>query len=251
MKSIVVLLAVVASLNSFAKTTIKIQCQEMDYPFVNRFSLNAELEVSTTLRSLGVARFYNQSLTMSLTNRGVDGTTSETIEVNSRGKVKYFGPGTLSNNEVILIQSTAKDSEGYFINLLLDHPTKNSSQIRTTDGKVYKSNCTIVSERSCVFGETLRELKNSKEFTSKVLGDFFVASRIYEDTIDAESDIDFKPEVRKMEFTHTATQRTFTAFYTFEDEWDGGNTIGWIEDSYGNKVSSISDSDLLDCKAYK
>jgi hypothetical protein len=250
MKSLMTLLLVVTSFNTLA-TTIKIECKEMDYPFVSRFNLTTELEVSSAFRSVGAMKFYNQSLNFNLTDRGIDGNQSQNIEVTSRGKVKYFAPGVLAKNEVIQIQSNATESQGYFVNLLLNYPTKNSSQIRTTDGKVYKSNCAIVSEKTCILGDSIHELKDSNKFTSKTIGDFFVQSRIYEGTIDAEYDLGFIPLVRKVEFTHKNSLRVFTAFYTFEDEYDGGNTIGWVENEFKEKVSSISDSDIYDCKAFR
>lgn len=250
MKSFLTLLLVITSFNTLA-TTLKIECKEMDYPFVSRFNLTAELEVSSAFRSVGTIKFYNQSLNFKLTDRGIDGQQSQNVEVNSRGRVSYIPAGQLAKNEIIHIQSTSSEAEGYFVNLLLNYPTKNSSQIRTNDGKVYKSNCTIVSERTCILGDTIQELEKSNEFTSITIGDFFIQSRIYEDTIDSEYDNDFVPLVRKVEYTHKKSLRVFTAYKTFEDEYDGGNTIGWVENEFGNKVASISDSDLYDCKANK
>lgn len=251
MKFTLSLLALIASFSSFSSTTFKIQCSEMDYPFVSRFNLNTEITVYSELRENGKASFYNDTLNFSLTDRGVNGNTSEKFEISSTGRVNYFAPGVLAKDEVIQISALAKNSEGYFINLLLNYPTKNSSTIRTTDGKVYQSNCTVVTEKSCIFGDDLNDLETSSSFTSKELGDFFVDSRVYEGTSDADYDADFKPEVAKVLFTHKDSKREFTAFYTFEDQYDGGNTIGWIEDSYGNKVASISDSDIYNCKAFK
>jgi hypothetical protein len=251
MKFTLSLLALIASFNSFATTTFKIQCQEMDYPFVNRFNLNTELTVGSNLRENGAANFWYETINFNLTDRGVDGNTSENFEVTSTGTVKYFAPGVLAKDEVIQVRSAAKDSEGYFINLLLNYPTKNASTIRTADGKAYKANCTIVSENACIFGDSLGDIEESTGFSSQDLGDFFVQSRIYEGTADADYDVDFKPEVSKVLFTHKESNRKFTAFYTFDDQWDGGNTIGWIEDNYGNKVASIGDGDIYDCKAFK
>ena len=248
MKSLMTLLLVVTSFNTLA-TTLKIECKEMDYPYVGRFNLTTEIDVSSSYRSDVVSNFYNQTIKMNLTNRGIDNQPKE-IKVLSRGKVKYFAPGVLAKDEVIQIQSTPKQSEGYFVNLLLNYPSKNSSQIRTADGIVYKSNCTIVSEKTCILGDTIQELKESTDFTSITLGDFFVQSRVYEDTNDSEYDLDFVPLVRKIEYTHKETLRIYTTYTTFEDEWDGGNTIGWIEDELGNKVSSVSDSDIYGCKEY-
>ncbi len=251
MKGLLTFLMALSSLSSIATTTIKFQCSQTDVTYMNRFELTGEVEVYDSQVGSKTTRFWNENISFNLTNAGTNAQASEQIELNTSGEVKFFAPGTFSeNNEVILVRALPKEAKGYFVNLLLDYPGNNSSKIRTADGREYKSTCKIVSKKSCIFGDSLNDLQESSKFTSKEIGDFFVASRIYEGTHDISYDEDFKPEVTKIEFTHKVTGNKYYSFNTFEDQWDGGNTIGWIENAAGNKVSSISDGDLYGCTAY-
>jgi len=212
--------------------------------------LQGEVEVYDVPKEDETSRYWKEKFSFNLTKNGVNAQTSEQIEVTASGEIKTFAPGVFTTNEVILVRSLPKEAGGYFINLLLGYPTNNASTIRTADGREYKANCSIISKNSCIFGNSLNELEESTDFTSTVIGDFFLNSRIYEGSSDSSYDVDFKPEVTKTEFTHMATGKKYYSFNTFEDEWDGGNTIGWIEDAAGNKVSSIGDGDLYGCRAY-
>lgn len=250
MKSLLAFLLALSSISSFATTLIKFQCTQTDYPYINKFMLEGEVEVYEMPSNDETSRFWRDNFSFNLTKAGTNAEASEQIEVSAAGTIKTFAPGVFTTNEVTLVRSLPKQANGYYINLLLDYPANNASTIRTADGREYKSNCSVVSKNTCIFGNSLNELLESNEFSSNELGDFFVNSRIYEGTEDASYDEDFKPEVTKTELTHLATGKKYYSFNTFEDQWDGGNTIGWIEDAKGNKVSSIGDGDLYGCRAY-
>jgi hypothetical protein len=212
--------------------------------------LKGEVEVYDMPTGSETSKFWTEKLSFNLTKAGTTTETSEQIDITASGIIKTFAPGVFTTNEVTLVRSLPKEANGYFINLVLDYPATNSSTIRTADGTEYKSNCSIVSKNTCIFGNSLNELQESKDFSSNELGDFFVTSRIYEGTDDASYDVEFKPEVTKTEFTHLTTGKKYYSFHTFEDQWDGGNTTGWIENANGKKVSSIGDGDLYGCRAY-
>lgn len=133
-----------------------------------------------------------------------------------------------------------------FAQLNLDYPGKLSSKIRLKDGKTFKAKCETVSVKKCLFGNDIGHDEN--QFDSMDLEILYTDSRI------DENEPDFDPgrtiHVEKTQLTHKATGKVFFQFTTFEDEWDGGNTIGWIEDADGNHVANIGDSEIYYCSAF-
>lgn len=53
---------------------------------------------------------------------------------------------------------------------------------------------------------------------------------------------DRKRSYHLFSITHLNTHTKLRAYATFEDSDDGGNTLGWVEDSYGRVVARIDDS---------
>ena len=86
-----------------------------------------------------------------------------------------------------------------------------------------------------LFGETIQDLLSSKGFTSISHGKHLVRAKISFFT--NKKTLCFT----KTEHTHT-TGRNFTSYHTTEDKCDGGNSIGWIENSKNEKIAEISDS---------
>jgi hypothetical protein len=87
------------------------------------------------------------------------------------------------------------------------------------------------------FGETIQDLLTSKVFTSHSLGKVLTKAKIGS-TLDNKATHCFT----KTNYTHTASNQKYSSFHTTEDECDGGNSFGWIENSLGLKVANISDS---------
>lgn len=97
----------------------------------------------------------------------------------------------------------------------------------------------------CVFGETLDDLYESDAFEMDEVGNAFKKSKIEE--IDGK---DILVSVNKL--VQLKNGRVFVLNYTFDDEYDGGNTIGWIEDSETETVvATIGDSEIYRCVVSK
>ncbi|MDC1175381.1 hypothetical protein OAT67_08285 [Bacteriovoracaceae bacterium] len=250
MKALLVFITSILSISAFSITTIEFSCSAPDIPYKYRFNLKGSVEIYTELNEETSARFYSSVMTQSLTKAGNNQTTV-TSNAAVTGVVKYFPPGIMTKEEFILIQGLPKDNDGTFYNLALNFPGKFSSKIRTKEGFEYASECKTIAKKTCLFGSDLGELSDSERFTSKKLPNLFTQSRVYEGTKDEDADIGFKPLVARTVYTDKVTGESYTLFYTFDDEYDGGNTIGWIEDANGNKVASIGDSDIYTCQKFQ
>lgn len=56
------------------------------------------------------------------------------------------------------------------------------------------------------------------------------------------SDLDRSRKYHIITIVHLPSQTQYRAYATFDDEDDGGNTLGWVEDRLGRIVSRIDDS---------
>jgi phosphoribosylaminoimidazole carboxylase (NCAIR synthetase) len=100
----------------------------------------------------------------------------------------------------------------------------------------------------CLFGNEISSLteQSSDIFSVKFLGDFVKTSRL-----EAESENKIV-RVHVYEVKETKTNKIYHLNYTYEDQFDGGNAIGWIEDFTSLEVvSKIGDSRFYDCKLKK
>ncbi|MCP4915142.1 MAG: hypothetical protein GY909_18630 [Oligoflexia bacterium] len=249
MKKLLSAIILLVSGSIMANTTMEIQCNALDLPYKNRFNLEGSIEIYRDVRNVESTRFSATVFSIETTNAGYN-SVKKTFKKAVKGTLKHFPAGQFTKNEFFTVRGLPKDNEGTYINLALDYPGKFSSTIRTEDGREYKSQCKLIAEKTCLFGDTLGELEDSEKFNSKQLSDIFTQSRVYEGTKDESYDEGFKPEVARTVYTEKTSGREFTVYYTFDDQWDGGNTIGWIEDAKGNKVASIGDSDIYACKAF-
>ena len=130
--------------------------------------------------------------------------------------------------------------------LNLDYPGKLSSQIRLKNGKTFKAKCETTAQKICLFDEDIYHDENI--FQVVELEDLYIESRMW------ANEPDYMPGqtilVEKTLLIHRSTGKIFFQFTTFEDEWDGGNTMGWIEDAFGNHVANIGDGEIYDCSAF-
>ena len=86
-----------------------------------------------------------------------------------------------------------------------------------------------------LFGETIQDLLSSKSFTSLSHGKTLIQAKI--SFFSKQETLCFT----KTNHIHTSGQ-SFTSYHTTEDKCDGGNSIGWIENSKNEKIAEISDS---------
>jgi hypothetical protein len=88
------------------------------------------------------------------------------------------------------------------------------------------------------FGETIQDLLTSKEFSSHSQGKILVTKAKIGSILDNKATHCFT----KTNYLHISSNQKYSSFHTTEDECDGGNSFGWIENSLGLKVANISDS---------
>lgn len=87
-----------------------------------------------------------------------------------------------------------------------------------------------------IYGKELPDLQRSKSFK--------VSKKLL--TVDRHSPIllysDRIRTYERSEWIHKPTKLAFVVYRTFQDQDDGGNTLGWIEDKDRQVVATISDS---------
>lgn len=81
----------------------------------------------------------------------------------------------------------------------------------------------FAAEKQCAFGQDLTALSKNTRFTSKELFATFKLSR-------EKNPVNPLLWVHVSELTDTQTGRIYQMNATNEDQYDGGNTLGWIED---------------------
>jgi hypothetical protein len=75
----------------------------------------------------------------------------------------------------------------------------------------------------CAFGEDLEALEGNSRFRAKVVGKTFKLSR-------QRNPANGLFWVQVTEYKDQQTGRVYQLNATFDDAYDGGNTVGWIED---------------------
>jgi hypothetical protein len=96
----------------------------------------------------------------------------------------------------------------------------------------------------CAFGQNYGPISSGKHplFKSKKIG---VTLKL--DPTDKEHRVLL---VQVVELTHKKTKKVYHMNYTNDDAWDGGNTLGWIEEMVYEQVdkipvaATISDTDI-------
>ncbi len=234
------------------ETVIDFKCTEIGVPQLFQFKMEGSVrtwENPVTNQEQKLWRI--EGLKAEIRESGF-ASTFRTVEFGRMtGELKYIDnqDWTLEPFTSITLKPSRQNTEKEvaFALFNLDYPGKLSSKLRLKDGKTFKAKCETVKVNTCIFGDTIGD--NDADF------DFTELEVLYTDSRIEENQSDFTPgqniHVEKTRLTHKKSGKTFFQFTTFEDEWDGGNTIGWIEDSEGKHVANIGDSDIYDCAAYK
>jgi hypothetical protein len=81
----------------------------------------------------------------------------------------------------------------------------------------------MAADKPCIFGEELLELEANKRFEQKEIGKTFKLSREF-------TPVNSLLWVTVTELKDTKTKRVYHLNTTSDDAYDGGNTVGWIED---------------------
>jgi hypothetical protein len=253
MKNMILPLAMVLSFATNAsETVINFKCTEIGVPQIFQFKMEGSVRSwSNPVDSPEQKLWRVEGLKADIRESGFASTFRTVDFGRMKGELKYINnpDWTLEPFTSISLKPASQntDKEVASAQFNLDYPGKLSSKLRLKDGKTFKAKCETVKVKTCIFGDTIGD--NENDFDSKELEILYTDSRI------EENSADFTPgqtiHVEKTRLTHKATGRTFLQFTTFEDEWDGGNTIGWIEDANGKHVANIGDSDIYDCQAFK
>jgi len=235
MKALIILISAM-SLNSFA-ATLKYSCKAPDLSYVNRFDAEGTLEVYEDEKE-DEYKVYYTSLKITATKAGNNqepkelnlmGLTGSLTKVDSQfTKKPYYGLKLQDKSKKVLAL------------LNLDYPSKLSSRIRTADGRLYKSTCRLQYLKTCAFGEVYRDVFEDSSIKAERLGEVEKYLESFEAIVNTQ----------KTKIT-LAGGNEYSMFNTFQDEVDGGNTYGVIEDSLGKVVATIEDSDLSNCKVTK
>jgi hypothetical protein len=95
----------------------------------------------------------------------------------------------------------------------------------------------------CRFGKEISSLTETPppNFQVKHLGDFVKIARA-----EVNGTV---VRVKVVEVKEVGTDKLYHLNYTYEDEFDGGNSLGWIEDFWTLEiVAKIQDSQFYDCR---
>lgn len=218
-----------------AEVTFNIKCSAPDLNYLNRFTIEQELKAYEN--SNGDFKVFGAELNPSLTKAGNEAQTLQTSAILSGTIIKVESRFTKKPFYSVKLTNATKETTAL---LNLDYPGALSSSFRDRDGRVYKSKCILKRLESCLFGETIHQTLNTSDFTVVNLGQEL---KIIPDF----SEDDIPVNTKKVSLTHKNGGK-FIAWYTFQDEVDGGNTFGVIEDMSGNAVATIADSDIYSCK---
>lgn len=222
-----------------ANETLKFKCEAPELNYIYRFSMEKTLEIYTSEEDENVANLWGVKLDVTARKAG-NASQEEKLELPKlNGKLtKVEGPVT--KDPFWNLKLMSKDKK-VLVNLNLNYPTKLSSFVRTAEGAKYKATCKIVSYESCIFGGSLFDTLENDQVSKEELGTELKVIPDFNEDSEAVN-------TKKVNFTFKDGS-TYTAWYTFEDEVDGGNTYGVIEDQSGAVAATIGDGDIYDCKA--
>jgi hypothetical protein len=229
------------SSQSFATTVLKVKCTALDLPYINRFSLEESFEVYPSTTNKDEWNLIGANINIEATRSGNTSEPKNSSLKKLRGTLKkiegqftklpYYNLKLKSSDKLVLV------------NLNVDYPAKLSSSIRTADKYLYKSTCKLVEFKQCLFHGSFYEILEEPKIVKVELGEELKV-------IPDFSDENFAVNTKKVSLTYPNGQ-TFNAWYTFEDDVDGGNTYGVIETLEGKVAATINDSDINNCSATK
>jgi len=253
MKKMITMMALVAATSVSAnETVIDFKCTEIGLTHLFQFKMEGRVRLWQSLEDRAEQKVYRINGLKAEVRDAGNNSSFKTVEFGRmQGEVKYINDPNWTLNPFTAVslkpsrQNTEK--EVAFAQFNLDYPGKLNSKIRMKDGKTYRAECTTVAVNSCIFGDDIGHDEN--------LFDVQDLEVLYTDSRIDEGDADFVPgqtiHVEKTRVIYKPTGAIYTQYTTFEDEWDGGNTIGWIEDSEGNHVANIGDSEIYSCSAFE
>lgn len=236
MKSLTLALAALFSFTSLANTTFfDISCSTPNLHYVNSFEFEGTIEAQSDEGSL---RIYSIRPELTVRKRGFNGQNEEVKLPWMSGVAKVIDSQLTKKpyTNIKLFSSNKKT----FLNLNVDFPNAFSSSLRVEDGTTYKSTCRLTEQKTCLIPNSIFNLLESDQFEIEELG---VTERYL-------SSFEAVVPVKKVKATHLATQKVVFAYYTFQDEIDGGNTYGEIVDSNDSLVATIEDSDVYNCSLF-
>jgi hypothetical protein len=229
---------------SYASVSFDIECSAPNLNYLNRFELKQTLVAYENHQDDSLSPFekesyrvYSTTLKTKLTKAGNNGETSQE-ELKLSGTIKKIvSPFTKEPFYAVKLKDGAQE---VLAQLNFNYPGALTSSIKTADGRLYKAQCKLTVIKGCLFGDALYQTLENRNFTVVELGQEL---KVIPDFDEEGQAVNTKKVTRTYKDGHE-----FSAWYTFQDEVDGGNTYGVIEDLAGNIVATIADSDIYDCQ---
>lgn len=230
--------AVIALLPMTAKAaSLEIKCDSPDLNYIYRFSMDQTLPTYTDSENPGSYGVYYKTLKIQARKAGTESKVEEIELKGLRGTLTKV-ENSFTKKPYYNLKLQSKDKKT-FAQLNLDYPSKLSSFIKTEEGFKYKATCKLVSFKGCAFGDSIFEANENPNISKEELGtELKIIPGFNEDSTPVNT--------KKVQMTLKSGQ-SYTAWYTYQDEVDGGNTYGTIEDASGNQVAEIADSDIYGC----
>ncbi len=231
------ILTAILCFSAHANTTFfDLTCSHPGLHYVNSFNFEGTIEAE--MNNEGSLRVYRVRPEVTVRKSGFN-SEEETIKLPwMSGEAKVIDSDlTLKPFTNILLRSRENK---VLLNLNLDYPAVFSSTLRLEDGMTYKSTCQLKEKKTCLIPSSIYSLRNSEDFKLEKLGvvERFLPS--FERVVPTE----------KLKATHKMKGIVLFAYYTFQDEVDGGNTYGEITNESGEVIATITDGDIYECPLY-
>lgn len=231
---------ILLSTQTFATSVVKIKCTGPELTYVNRFSLEQNIELFSSQND-DEWNLYSTQIDFDATRAGTNSEVKNKTLKSLRGTLKKIN-GNFTKEPFYNLKLKNKDNS-ILINLNLNYPGKLTSKIRTADGYLYKSTCELVGFKQCLFEGSIVDTFEASGVTKVEFGEELkVIPNFNEDNTPVNT--------KKVSLTYP-NGVIYYVWYTFEDDVDGGNTYGVFEDSNGLVVATVNDSDINNCTVTK
>lgn len=226
--------------------TLKVKCEAPDIHYIYRFTLDQTItsawqEEAQDEESEDTYSIYVNKLKVTATKAGFEAKPQNLELKGLRGELKKV-ESSYTQKPYYNLKLQSKDKQTY-VQLNLDYPSKLSSFVKTADGFKYKATCKLEEFKGCIFGDSLNDTLDNSAVSKTELGDELKVIPGFNDDNSAVN-------TKKVKFTFSDSSE-FVAWYTYQDEVDGGNTYGTIENLKGEQVAEIGDGDIYECKLFK
>lgn len=138
MKTLILALSIM-SWSVMAQEVIEISCESPGLTYLNRFELNEKVELDTDVT---VTKLEDVSLRVYLTQRGNNSTSRWKTLSGLSGELKKVDSDFTAEPFYSLILKD--EGQDVLVQLNVGYPQILNSQIRTKDGFVYKSGCSML-----------------------------------------------------------------------------------------------------------